>query len=419
VKPMTESTDGRGEAKRSPGIAADETSLDGLMPEIPSLLAVTGIGSLAFGFVLGALQGDGWSCFFHAYLANYCFVVSIALGSLFLVTAMHATRAGWGVSVRRIAEILAANLFLPALMFLPILLPLAWGHSGLYSWNDPQTLAKESISPAKAVWLSVPLFATRAAGYFVVWSLLAWFFLRRSTEQDLSGDPALTVRMERWSGPALVALGISGTLAAFDWLMSLEPLWSSTIFGLYYLSGAVAGAVAALILAAMGLQAAGRLRSAITVEHYHDLGKLLFSAVIFWGYMAFSQYLLIWYANLPEETGWYRSRLAGPWGGVALALLFGHLLIPFFGLLSREAKRRKRLLAFWAVWILVFHWIDLLWLVMPGATGEGFTSALIDLCLLVGLGSLYLAGAWQTAQGLSLVPLRDPRLAEAIGFENN
>jgi hypothetical protein len=401
-----------------PDARADETTLAGLMPEGRRILAVVGAGALAFGFALGALYGDGHRYFFHAYLTSFSFLLSITLGSLVLVTALHATRAGWGVSVRRIAEILAANLPIAALMFLPIVVLLAWGHGGLYPWNSPEYVAAEPLLEAKAGYLSFLPFLARAVGYFAVWWIVGRFYLRHSLDQDASGEAALTVRMERWSGPALVALGVTGTWAAFDWLMSLTPLWHSTIFGLYWLSGGVVGALAAWILLAMGLQRVGRLRSAITVEHYHDLGKLLFAAVVFWGYMAFSQYLLIWYANIPEETVWYRPRLAGPWGWVALAVLLGHLLVPFFGLLSRHAKRSRRALAFWAVWLLAFHWLDLAWIVMPSARGRGFPVGLVDLCVLVGLGCFYVAAAWGIAQGLSLVPAKDPRLPEAMGFEN-
>jgi hypothetical protein len=183
--------------------------------------------------------------------------------------------------------------------------------------------------------------------------------------------------MERVGGPAILLLAVTVTLASFDWLMSLDPQWYSTIFGLYFYSGGVVGALAAVILISVGLQRSGRL-AAVHVEHYHDLGKLLFAAVVFWAYMAFSQYLLIWYANIPEETQWYRLRLEGGWGIVALVLVFGHLLIPFFGLLSRHAKRNKTVLAFWAAWLLVVHWVDVYWLVMPALQSEEFPLGLVD-----------------------------------------
>jgi hypothetical protein len=201
--------------------------------------------------------------------------------------------------------------------------------------------------------------------------------------------------------------------------MSLNPRWFSTIFGVYYFSGAVVGFLAAVILLAMSLQAGGRLEASITVEHYHDLGKLLFAFVIFWGYIAFSQYLLIWYANIPEETDWYLVRQAGGWATVSLVLLFVHLLIPFFGLLSREVKRRKALLGFWAVWLLVAHWIDLYWLVMPSVAPAAPPLRATDIGCLLGIGCLYLAAIFHAADGRALVPVGDPRLAESLAFENS
>lgn len=401
-----------------PSLPERETSLRGLAPAAPTVLGIVGGAALALAVVLGSFRGDAFRSFLHSYLTNYCFFLSLSLGSLFFVAALHATRAGWGVSVRRIAEVLGANIAVLAVLFLPILLPLIWGNSSLYEWNNPAVVQEEAALQYKHPYLNVPFFAIRAVAYFAIWWLVAQFFLRRSTEQDATGDARLTIQMERWSGPALLALGVTGTFAAFDWLMSLEPLWYSTIFGLYFYAGAVLGAFALIILAAMAFQANGRLRAAVTVEHYHDLGKLLFAAVVFWGYMAFSQYLLIWYGNIPEETQWYKLRLSGPWGWVALVLMFGQLLIPFFGLLSREFKRRKPVLAFWCVWLLAMHWLDVAWLVMPEVQGEGPPLGLADLCLLVGLGSLYLAGAWRIAAARSLVPLRDPRLGEALAFEN-
>jgi len=422
--------------KPSPVLDTSERriTLAGLLPGLPRVLVVAAAAGLVLGAVLGARRGDDFRYFFHSYLTSYCFYLGISLGALFFVAALHATRAGWGVSVRRLGEIFAAGIGVLAVLFLPILLPMLVpvlrGRSSLYAWAGPEGIGEGGALldlRFKAAYLTVPFFALRALGYFAVWWLLARFFLKHSTDQDATGDPGLTIRMERWSGPALVTLGVTGTLAAFDWLMSLDAGWHSTIFGLYFYSGAVVAAFAALILAAMGLQAAGRLTTAITAEHYHDLGKLLFSAVVFWGYMAFSQLLLIWYANIPEETQWYRRRLSGPWGWVALAVLLGNLLIPFFGLLSREVKRRKPLLAFWAAWLLVFHWIDLWWLVMPDlGSGDlmadpgsgGLPPGLIDACLWVGVGCAYLAGVCYAAAGRALVPLRDPRLEEAMTFEN-
>ncbi len=205
----------------------------------------------------------------------------------------------------------------------------------------------------------------RLAAYFAVWVFLAWFFRSRSIRQDADGDVRWSVAMERVSVPGMIAFGLTVTLAAVDLLMSLNPHWYSTIIGVYFFGGAVLSGLVVLTLLALWLQAAGRLQGAITAEHYHDLGKLTFAFVVFWGYIAFSQYMLIWYANMPEETQFYMPRQIGPWAGISLALLFCQLLIPMFGLLSRHAKRHPLVFTFWAVWLLGAHLLDLFWLIMP------------------------------------------------------
>ena len=340
--------------------------------------------------------------------------------ALFFVALQHACRAGWSVTVRRLAEVLAAIMLVPAILFLPIVIRVLQSSGSLYPWADPRVVAGSELLQHKAVYLDPVFFAVRAAVYFAVWGLLGAYFLRQSVRQDQSGDPKLTQRMERLGGPALLLLALTVTFAAFDWLMSLEPAWFSTIFGLYYYAGATVGFQAALILAAMLLQATGRISDrSITVEHYHDMGKLLFTFVFFWGYIAFSQYMLIWYANIPEETAWYLTRQTGTWKWVSLVLLFGHLLIPFVALLSRKVRRSKVLLGFWAVWLLAVHWVDVYWLVMPAIHAESAPIGLIDGACLLGIGSLYLAGAVGIAGRRSLVALGDPRLDESLAFENS
>jgi len=382
------------------------------------LLAAGGV-LLVLGFALGLARGDELKYFFHSYLTGYCFWLSLSLGAGFLVAMLHAARAGWGVTARRICEILAANVPLLALLFLPILVPVLLGMGGLYEWASVETVREDPALEHKWPYLNPAMFAARSLLYFAVWWWVSRFFLRHSIQQDSSGDPTLTLRMERFSGPALLLLAGTVTFAAFDWLMSLDPHWFSTIYGLYFFSGAMVGGLAAVILAALALQAFGLLEREITVEHYHDLGKLLFAFVFFWGYIAFSQYMLIWYGNVPEETAWYLVRQSGPWLGVSLGLVAGHLLMPFLGLLSREVKRRKLLLGFWAAWMLIMHWIDVYWLVMPRLGAERLPLGTIDWCLSAALGCLWLAGALRVAGGNALVPLKDPRLAESLAFENS
>jgi hypothetical protein len=383
------------------------------------VLGVAGIGTAV---AVGLARGDGLQYFFHAHLLNFVFFLSISLGALAFVLVQHVSRAGWSVTVRRPAEMLGANLLVPALLFLPILATVLEGRSVLYPWAGSGAAAESELVLHKQPYLNPAFFTVRAAIYLAVWGLLGWYYLAASLKQDRTGQPALTLRMERLSPLAILLYAGTITFASFDWLMSLDPEWFSTIFGVYFFSGAMVAGLAALILVCLALEARGGLRESVNVEHYHDLGKFLLAFVVFWGYMAYSQYMLIWYGNIPEETTWYLARQEGAWKWVALLLLFGNLILPFCGLLPRSVKRNRLWLGFWAAWLLVFHWIDLYWLVMPSfqpeAASPGWTAGLIDIGLLVGMGGCYLAGLARIVGGRSLVPLADPRLSEAVGFEN-
>ncbi len=403
----------------TPNIDNDRTMLSGSARTIQVALTIVGLAALAAALWLGWNRYDHLREFSASYLVSYMFFLSISLGALFFVALQHLVRAGWSVTVRRPAEILAANVICMAILFLPILLPLLLGMMGpYYKWLDPQLVAASSLLQWKSPYLNLPFFTVRAVIYFSIWGILAGFFLRQSTLQDVTGGAEITRRMEKVSPAALILLGLSVTFASFDWLMSLQPEWFSTIFGLYYFSGSIVAAMAALILFALALQSRGYVAGAITVEHYHDLGKLLLGFVIFWGYMAFSQYMLIWYANIPEESVWYLQRQTGPWVWVGVGLLFGNLLIPFLGLLPREVKRRKMLLGAWAVWLLVFHWIDIYWLVMPTFAPNRLPFGAMDACCIIAVGCLFSAGIVRTARNRKLIPTKDPRLEESLSFEN-
>lgn len=380
---------------------------------------IAGLLLLGLGVVLGFMRGDKLSYFFHAYLVAFCFYLSISLGGLFFVALQHASRAGWSVAVRRVGELIAANTLLMVVLFLPLLIPILMGNSSLYEWLDPQIVAADHILQAKSRYLNLPFFATRALVYFGIWCALVWFFWRRSLEQDQTGSPDLSLRMERVSYPALILFALTVTFASFDWLMSLTPHWFSTIFGVYYFAGCAVGFLAFIILSLFVLQRMGVLTSSVNIEHYHELGKLLFAFIVFWGYIAFSQYMLIWYANVPEETAWYLPRQEHSWAAVSLILIFGHLFIPFLGLLSRSVKRRPAMLAGWAVWILVMHWLDLQYVVMPSVIPDGFPVAPIDVCCMFGMGGVFVAGLLVLAGDRSLTPVKDPRALESLGFENS
>lgn len=377
-----------------------------------------GVVGIVLAFASSFLANHGFRHFLYAYVLNFCYFLSLSLGALFFVLLHHVTRAGWSVVVRRMAEVMASAIPFWALLFLPILLLVLMGNGSLYSWNDANVVQHDELIQKKAAYLNAPFFAARAIGYFALWTAIAWYYRRKSLLQDETADKSLTLRMQKWSGPGLLVYAGTVSFASFDWLMSLDPHWFSTIYGVYFFSGCAIGVFAALVLAAVVLQQRGFLLDSITTEHYHDLGKFLFGFVFFWGYIAFSQYLLIWYANIPEETTWFLVRQSGDWLWVSMLLLFGHLLVPFCGLMSRSVKRNKFALAGWSGFLLAMHWIDLYWLVMPQLSEAGPAFGIVDVFCFVGFGGIYLAVTLQIATGRALVPVQDPWLSESLAFKN-
>jgi len=374
---------------------------------------------LTLAVAAGAVSGWWWSIdprhSLFSYLTAWLFVTSLSVGALAWLMLHHLTGAVWSVAVRRLLENLTRPLFWIAIGFLPIALNL----EGLYPWADPSRLASDPELARKAVLLKPLLFIVRAATYLVFWALLAWILGRWSNRQDRTGDRALSGRMRATSAWGLVVLGLTTSSAAFEWMMSLDPHWASTIFGVYFWTGSLLGSLAAIIVFVLCFRRLGLLRHTITVEHLHDLGKLLFSFVVFWAYIAFSQYFLIWYANLPEETGWYITRRTGDWNILSWGLFFGHFLVPFVILLSRSVRRDPFWLGFIAAWILVFHYLDLYWLIMPALHAATDAPSWIDLSILLTLVFLFGAVVVHACQGRALVPVGDPRLADSIAFHQS
>lgn len=347
-----------------------------------------------------------------AWLVALVTLLTIALGCLYFVLIHTAMQGGWGVAVRRVAENAAATLPLFALLFLP----LAIGRGQLYPWVHAE--AADALLRWKRPYLNEGFFLARAAFYFVVWSAIAWWFLRLSRKQDVAPDPLLAARLRRWSGPLLIPLGLTHTFAAFDWLMSLDPHWYSTIFGVYSFSGSLVAAFAFLAMATASLRRSGPMSAAWSAEHLHDLGKLLFTFTVFWAYIGFSQYFLIWYGNLPEETVFFRHRLQGTWGNLSVLLAVGHFAAPFLFLLLRATKRSPVALSVAAAWLLAMHWLDVSWLVLPSLPGTGGGLGLTDAGALLAVGGAFLGTFGWLTRGHPLLPVGDPRLAESMAFEN-
>ena len=384
----------------------------------PRWLAITGIAALAVTSAIGELASDGIPRLLHAYLLSFCFFLSISLGATFFVILHHLTGARWSVVTRRIAEALTTAIPILALMCLPIVVPMLFGSGQLFEWNDAGLRVSDELIRAKAAYLNAPFFAFRCALYFGVWALLSRFYLKNSLLQDSTADVALSQKMRRRSGPAMIALGLTINFAAFDLLMSLDPHCFSTIFGVYFFASCAVAFFAALPIACLLLQRCGYIQREVTAEHYHDMAKLLFGFNMFWAYIAFSQYLLIWYANIPEETVWFLARQQGGWQFVGLSLIVGHFVLPFFGLMSRRARRDRRTLLFWSIVLLAMHWVDLYWLIMPNVSSDVLMIGVIELLCLGGMGAIWLAFTLRNLARVRLIPTGDPHLRESLAFHN-
>lgn len=389
-------------------------------PPGPALPLVFVILALAFGAasIAGALVGPGPTPdgrrLAASYLVGLMFVTTISVGSLAWVLFHHLTGAVWSIVLRRLMENLTRPIPLVALLFVPVALSLG----RIYAWADPSRVAADPALARKAIWLNPSFFNVRAAIYLASWSLVAGLLSRISARQDHTGDRSESRRMRSMSTWGLLLLGHTASLAAFDWLMTIDPHWTSTIFGVYFWAGSILSSLAMLTLLTIGFCAAGWLGEAVSVEHLHDLGKLLFGFVIFWSYIAFCQYFLIWYANFPEETRWYAIRRAGAWNAMSWSLVLGHFAVPFLLLLFRATKRSPFWLAFAAGWILVFHYIDLYWIIMPGIHREASRPSWLDISILMALVSTCGAVVARAGRVRPLLPIGDPRLAESMAFHN-
>lgn len=362
-----------------------------------------------------------------SYLTGFFYWLTIVLGGLIFLLIQHVFRSGWSVVVRRPAEAVVSCVPIMALLALPILIPIAMGDDTLYIWlNDATVEADREHLPSKVTvyenFLFKEFFLIRVAVYFGMWFLLSRLLVGASNAQDSDGDIKHTRKMEMRAAPGILAFALTLTFAGFDMLMSLDPHWFSTIWGIYLFAGSMTSFMSLLALLTMWIQSKGGMKF-VNQEHFHDIGKLMFGFVVFFGYIGFSQFLLIWYANIPEETIFYIHRLEGNWSLFSVLLLFGHFIIPFLGLLSRHVKRHKPSLMFWAFWLLMVHFVDMYWIVMPTLSErlghpESLNFHLIDLLVVLGIGGIVVGSALKSAASRNIVPVRDPRLPESLALEN-
>ena len=374
------------------------------------------------GFVCMCLWGVGFvnqhERAMFSYLYSYMSIIGLSLGSMIFVLLQHITRAGWSVVIRRIPEAAMATMPLFMLLFIPI----AMNIDLLFPWTAINS--DDIILIKKAPYLSVGFFYIRCAIYLFLWTVIGLWFYRQSIKQDDENNPEISRKMWAISAPSIIVFALTTSFASFDWLMSMQPHWFSTIFGVYFFSGNLLSSLAFITLFLVWMQKNNFLnKKIVNVEHYHDLGKLIFGFVIFWAYISFSQFMLYWYGNIPEETEFYLHRLHSGWEWMSYILPISNFIIPFFLLLSRHAKRKIKVLVFGCIWIIFSHLFDIFWLVMPNFnTSNGkvshFTFSWMDIVCPLAMMALFIAYICYLLNRVHIVSNSDPRLKESINFEN-
>ncbi|MDO8494420.1 MAG: hypothetical protein Q7S68_03695 [Deltaproteobacteria bacterium] len=366
-------------------------------------LALVGLITFVLAFRLD--HSRAW----HGFLVNYFFWFSLSLSGLFFTALNYVTGAMWASPLKRIPESLMG--FLPVAFLL--MLVLLGGMHSLYEWTHAEAVQNDPILAAKSGYLNLPFFVIRNVLFFVVWIGVGLWLLKNSLQQDRTGDVGLTRLNKTISAPFLLFFALSFTVASFDWLMSLEPHWFSTIFGVYCFAGLFESGMAITILFVLALRKQGALKDVVNENHLHDLGKLMFAFCVFWTYIAFSQYMLIWYGNLPEETVYMMKRTEGPWMPVALFLLIGKFIIPFFLLINRLAKRSPAYLSFVAVWVLVAQWVDIYWIVYP-MVGEKPVFGWQEIGMTLGFLGLFVLSVTAILQRVRPIAIHDPKLSDGL-----
>lgn len=383
---------------------------DQLIPDLrilqQRLLLAGGVGAL--------LSLAGWwstpTQFFQSYLMGYMLVLGITLGCLALGMVHQLSGGAWGVLIRR--PIGAAARVLPILTVL--FLPIALGMHDLYEWTHADIVAQSEVLRHKQVYLNTPFFLARAAAYFLVWNALSYFLNAWGLEQDRTDDPRIARRMRMLSGGGLVAYGLTISFASFDWLMSLEPHWFSTIYGVLIIGGQGLAAMAFLIIVIVWLSLRPPLQGLVVPALLHDLGNLLLAFVMLWAYLNVSQFIIIYQGNLPEEIPWYINRIQGHWEPIGTLVLIGHFVLPFSLLLSRNLKRKNSTLARIALFILVMRVVDITWTIGPIFRTDGTTIHWLDFALVLALGGLWLPFFFYNLGGRALVPAHDPYFKDSM-----
>jgi hypothetical protein len=371
-----------------------------------------GMGAALVGAVVtivGVVMA-GQERFFQAYLVAYTYWMGVVLGSMALLMVQHLSGGAWGVVIRRPLEAAVRTLPIMIALFIPIVV----GMGDLYHWTHADVVANDPVIREKSAYLNTPFFLGRQVFYFACWLVLGTLLTRWSAEQDRTGDPALLGKFAKLSGGGLVLYGLTVTFAMVDWTMSVNPHWFSTIWGLLYIGGQGLSAMAFAIVILIMLAETPPLNRVITPHHLHDLGKLLFAFLMLWAYLSFSQFLIIWSANLVEEIPHYLTRWDGGWQWVSVFVIVLQFALPYALLLSRDLKRDARRLRIIATWILATRIVEYYWQVAPEFNSASVNLSLLDFGLPIAIGGIFLALFAVNLRGRSLLPVNDPGLAKAL-----
>lgn len=444
--------------------------------KIAAVLAAVGVVACVFGFLADPHR------FAFSWLFAFVTFLTLGLGAIFFIGIQFLTVAHWSVTVRRTAEFFAAGLPVFLVLFIPLALPgsvetlYEWREHNLHrmhqehdehdehgdaehadehasgesllgastaqaqpapggevhedldfgiadtqphEYHDPQHQLHSDLLDHKAGWLNYPAWLIRALIYLLIWVILGVWLFKSSIDQDKSKDLKITARLQKLSPLVLILFALTLTFAMLDWVMALEPTWYSTIYGVYLFAGTAVSIHALITVITLGLRSRGLLGNAVNTEHYHDLGKMTFGFVVFWAYVGFSQMMLQWYANIPEEIIYYHYRWhAEGWRGLSIFLVLGHFALPFLFLISRNVKRRLALLGFGCTWLLVMHVVDIFWFVMPNASRGALSVHWLDVAALLAVGGIYFAVVLFGMRRHPLIPLGDPRLPRALHHHN-
>ena len=352
--------------------------------------------------------------FAYSWLFAFAYFFTLCAGCFFWVIVHHAVDAEWSVVVRRQLENIASLFPLIALFFIPVFLL----RHHLWEWMTIPLHANHLLDTKRA-YLNLPFFAVRAVIFLAYFALFAWLFRSISVRQDRDGNPAYTLRMRRLAFIALPLFGLSLTFGAFDWLMSLDFVWFSTMFGVYVFAGAAGSSMSLLVLVITWLRSKGYLKEIVSLEHYHVMGKWMLAFTVFWAYIGFSQYMLIWYANIPEETQYFILRNTESWNLASILLMAGRFFFPFGLLLLRSTKKNVSLLCKIAGWILFMQALDIYVIVLPELHRAGIHLSIWDFIAFIGIGAAMLFFFLRVvSKSVSLFPVRDPRLIESLRFQN-